>query len=294
MRRSDLTIIVARCAGVPARKLSIPQPLLIVALASVIVLLAAFLFSALHYYQMWSRSQNYGELKAEVDLLRKQNETFRIAAKQLTDRISSIEVAAQKLKIVSGLDQEGLGGVGGPAPTSDAAVLKLDEQSLFRHFRSLDRKSISLREELRKLQEYYKDRNILLAATPSVMPVRGYPSDRYGMRRDPFTGERDFHPGLDISAPIGNKVVATADGTVSFSGRKIGYGKVVIVDHRFGISTRYGHLARLVAEPGHRVRKGDIIGYVGQTGRATGPHVHYEVRLNGRPLDPLRFFQETD
>ncbi len=293
MRRRDLTVIVARFADVPARKFSIPEPLLLTAIVAVAVLLAAFVFSALHYHQMWSRSQDHADLKAEVDQLRKQNEAFRIAAKQLTDRISSIEVAAQKLKIVSGLDQDGLGGVGGPSAAGDS-VLQLDEQSLFRHFESLDRKSITLLDELRQLQEYYKDRNILLAATPSVMPVRGYPSDRYGMRSDPFTGERDFHPGLDISAPQGNRVVATADGTVSFSGRKVGYGKVVILDHRFGISTRYGHLARAVVDGGQKVRKGDIIGYVGQTGRATGPHVHYEVRLNGRPLDPLRFFQESE
>ncbi len=293
MRRRDFTIIVARVSNVPARKFSIPESLLVTSLVAVSVLLVAFVLSALHYHQMWSRSQDHANLKAEVDTLRKQNESFRISAKQLTDRISSIEVAAQKLRIVSGLDQDGLGGVGGPTAAGDA-VLRLDEKSLSSHFKSLDRKSITLRDELRKLQEYYKDRNILLAATPSVMPVRGYPSDRFGMRSDPFTGERDFHPGIDISAPQGNKVVATADGTVTFSGRKVGYGKVVILDHRFGIATRYGHLARFVVSAGQRVRKGDIIGYVGQTGRATGPHVHYEVRLNGSPLDPLRFFQEAD
>ncbi len=293
MRRGDFTVIIARVADVPARKFTIPKRLAGFALAAGLVLLASLLLSSLHYYYMWNQSRDYAGLKLEVDELRKQNESFRIAARQLGDRLSLIEVSAHKLRIVSGLEDEGLGGVGGPARADDAAF-SLDESSLFQHFKTLDRKSFSLQNELRKLQEYYKNRSILLAATPSVMPVRGYPSDRYGMRNDPFTDQKDFHPGIDISAPRGNKVIATADGVVEFAGNQVGYGKLVTLSHRFGISTRYGHLARIAVNRGQKVRKGDVIGYVGATGRATGPHVHYEVRLNGKTLDPLRFFGESN
>ncbi len=292
MRPGDFTVIIARVSEVPARKFTIPKRLMVMSVAASLVLAAAFVLSALHYYSMWNKSRDYVQLKQEVDELRKQNEGFRLSARQLTERLSSIEVSAQKLRILSGLEDDGLGGVGGPH-SSDPAV-SFDERSLFQHFKSLDRKSFSLQNELRKLQEYYKNRSILLAATPSVMPVTGYPSDRYGMRVDPFTGQNDFHPGIDISAPRGNKVVATADGTVDFAGNQVGYGKLVTVEHRFGISTRYGHLAKITVKPGQKVRKGDIVGYVGATGRATGPHVHYEVRFNGRPLDPLRFLSETN
>jgi murein DD-endopeptidase MepM/ murein hydrolase activator NlpD len=291
MRRGDFTVIVSRLSGVPARKFSIPRGLLLVSIIVVSVLICSVTLSGLHYFHMWGKSQDYDNLKSEVTQLRKQNESFRLTAKQLTDRLSFVEISAQKLRLLSGLD-EGLGGLGGPSSGNDA-VLDLDEKSLFNHFKSLDRRSTNLQMELLKLQEYYKDRGILLAATPSVMPVHGYPNDRFGYRKDPFNGKRDFHPGVDISAPVGNKVVATADGIVRLAGRQVGYGKIVTVQHKFGISTRYGHLKRIAVGRNQEVKKGDVIGYVGSTGRTTGPHVHYEVRLNGRPLDPSRFFRES-
>lgn len=293
MKRGDFTVIIARVSQAPARKFTIPKRVARAAVAAAAILVGSLFLSSMHYYYMWNKSRDFVRLKSEVVRLRKQNEVYRVAARQLSDRLSLIEVSAQKLRIVSGLEDDGLGGVGGPGRPNDAA-LALDQRSLYRHFRSLDRKSFSLQNELRKLQEYYKNRNILLAATPSLMPVNGYPSDRYGMRADPFTGNRDFHPGIDISAPRGNKVVATADGTVEFAANQVGYGKLVTISHRFGITTRYGHLARISVTRGQKVRKGDVIGYVGATGRATGPHVHYEVRLNGQPLDPLRFLSESD
>ncbi|MFQ5740805.1 MAG: M23 family metallopeptidase [Acidobacteriota bacterium] len=293
MKRRDFTVIIASFSGVPARRFSVPRNMVYGFAAALLAVVTAFTLSSLHYYSMWNKTGDYASLQKERDELRTQNEAFRLTAKLLTDRLSSLEISAQKLRIVSGLDEAGLGGVGGPRRSKDP-ILTLSDRALYQHFRSLDRKSITLRNELGKLQDYYKDRNILLAATPSLMPVQGYPSDRYGMRRDPFTSQRDFHPGLDISAPKGNKVVATADGLVVFAGRQFAYGKLVILEHKFGISTRYGHLANIAVTPGQVVKRGDIVGYVGSTGRATGPHVHYEVRLNGRPLDPLRFFRDTE
>lgn len=260
---------------------------------AVAVLLLSVTFSSLHYFYMWNQSRDHLRLKSEVLRLRKENDTFRLIAKQLTDRLSSMEVSANKLKIISGFEEDGLGGVGGPSSGS-SVVLGLDETSLYNHLKSLDRKSLSLQNELGKLQEYYKDRGILMAATPSLMPVHGYPSDYFGYRADPFTGKRDFHPGIDLSAPKGNKVVATADGVVLVAGRMVGLGNAVKIQHRFGIVTRYGHLSRVAVKKGQQVQKGDVIGFVGSTGRATGSHVHYEVRLNGRPLDPARFFRESD
>ena len=286
--KGNLTFVVANLAEGPARKFVVPKRSVALAGTALAVLLTTGLLSSLHYHSMWNRTQEFSVMQQEVDQLRRQNEAFRNTARQLTERVSAIEVAAQKLRFVSGLDDPGLGGVGGPSSATDP-LIRLDSDALRTHFSSLDRKSITLQGEVRKLQEFYQDRSILLAATPSVMPVRGYPSDRYGMRNDPFTGVREFHAGIDISAPKGNKVVATADGTVHSVGRQVGYGNLIVVNHRFGITTRYGHLAKAVVKKGQKIKKGDVIGYVGATGRATGPHVHYEVRLNGRPFNPLRF-----
>jgi murein DD-endopeptidase MepM/ murein hydrolase activator NlpD len=241
---------------------------------------------------MWRHSQDYLALEQRVDQLNKQDQELRLAARQLGDQIAALQVTAQKLKIISGFDEDSLGGVGGPSNRVNP-VLSLSPRDFYRHFRSLDRKRITLQSDLRQLQDYYTTREILMAATPSIMPVRGYPSDRFGRRADPFSGESDFHPGIDISAPRGTKVMASADGLVVYAGRRLNYGKMVSLEHKFGISTRYGHLDRYTVKAGQRVKKGDIIGYVGATGRATGAHLHYEVRLRNQPLNPLRFFQDS-
>jgi len=290
--KGDITVTVWRAGSAFGRSINLTPRLLAVSLLGVLCLVAAVGFASVHYYQMMAQSSDYARLEAEVDLMRKSDHGIRVSARQLSDQIASLQITAQKLKIVSGLDPDSLGGVGGPRTKGDP-VLSLTQRDLSKHFRSLDRKRITLETELRQLQDYYTTREILVAATPSIMPVRGYPSDRFGRRTDPFDGSEGFHPGIDISAPKGTKVLATADGLVVFAGRRFGYGKLVSIEHKFGISTRYGHLDRYSVKAGDRVRKGDIIGYVGSTGRATGPHLHYEVRLRSQPLNPLRFLGES-
>ena len=117
-------------------------------------------------------------------------------------------------------------------------------------------------------------------------------NDGYGSRRDPFDGSADYHPGLDISADRGDPVVATANGTVSSAQRSGAYGNMIVIDHGFGISTRYAHLDSFRVKPGDAVRRGDVIGYAGSTGRSTGSHLHYEVLVYGRHLNPLQFLLE--
>jgi len=290
-KREGLTVIVAHSAYLSARRYKVSGNFLVSLRIAVVIVCASFLLSTLHYYYMWKQTDDHVELKARAYQLDKENEAFRLAARQLNDKISSLEVTSKKLQVLSGLDQESLGGVGGPS-SFENPLLSLDSQNLFEHFSSMETKSISLEGTLIQLQDLYNTRSILLAATPAIMPVTGYPSGRFGYRIDPFNGKRDFHPGIDISAPRGNKVIATADGVVTTAGRKFSYGKLVTLEHKFGISTRYGHLDRYSVEKGQKVKRGDIIGYVGSTGRSTGPHLHYEVRLNDRPLNPFRFFRD--
>jgi murein DD-endopeptidase MepM/ murein hydrolase activator NlpD len=128
----------------------------------------------------------------------------------------------------------------------------------------------------------------LAAATPSIWPAHGWLSGTYGRRADPFTGESDFHRGLDIATEKGRPVFATAEGTVSSASRSGEYGNLVVVNHAFGLSTRYGHLSKFNVTAGQSVKRGDVIGYVGSTGRSTGSHLHYEIRVNGKLLNPLQ------
>jgi murein DD-endopeptidase MepM/ murein hydrolase activator NlpD len=140
---------------------------------------------------------------------------------------------------------------------------------------------------LESVRDNVERRHKLAMATPSMWPVAGWLSSSFGTRRDPFTDANDFHPGLDISADYGQPVLATGDATVVAAGRNGAYGNMVMLDHGFGITTKYGHLSRISVIDGQRVKRGDVIGLVGSTGRSTGAHLHYEVWMNGRLTNPM-------
>jgi murein DD-endopeptidase MepM/ murein hydrolase activator NlpD len=140
---------------------------------------------------------------------------------------------------------------------------------------------------LDSVRDSVERRHALAAATPSIWPVAGWLTSYYGNRKDPITNDRDFHPGLDISAEYGQPVFATGDATVSSAGPNGAYGNMVALDHGFGIVTKYGHLSRIAVMCEQRVKRGDVIGYVGSTGRSTGAHLHYEVWMNGQLTNPM-------
>jgi len=130
-------------------------------------------------------------------------------------------------------------------------------------------------------------------AAPNLWPVEGQITGSFGERIDPFNGEGAFHSGVDISAGFGSPVMAPADGVVTFADFMGGYGRAVMVDHGHGISTRYGHLASFGVTAGQVIHRGDTIGYVGLSGRSTGPHLHYEVRINDTPVNPYKYLRIT-
>jgi murein DD-endopeptidase MepM/ murein hydrolase activator NlpD len=138
------------------------------------------------------------------------------------------------------------------------------------------------------IRELETKRN-LLASTPSIRPSDGWITSRFGYRTSPFTGRREFHSGLDISNKTGVKIVATANGKIAYASRKMYIGNLIVIDHGYGRVTRYGHLDKIMVKPGQRVKRGDVIGLLGNTGRSTGPHVHYEVKINGVAVNPLKY-----
>ena len=137
-------------------------------------------------------------------------------------------------------------------------------------------------------------REALVDATPNIWPADGWLSSAYGNRKDPFTGKREFHAAVDISTRRGQPVYATATGMISMSSRNGAYGNMIEIMHGFGLNTRYGHLSDYAVRTGDTVRRGDLIGYAGATGRATGYHVHYEVSVNGRTINPLSLLPKID
>ncbi|QDK44001.1 M23 family peptidase [Bdellovibrio sp. ZAP7] len=139
------------------------------------------------------------------------------------------------------------------------------------------------------LWESLSERQSLLNATPNMKPAKGWITSRFGYRTSPFTGKTTLHAGLDIAAAPGSPIYAPADGVVIFASYDEGYGKLVSIDHGFGVTTRFGHMSQIYVQVGQRVSKWDVVGAVGNTGRSTGPHCHYEVRINGTPVDPINY-----
>jgi murein DD-endopeptidase MepM/ murein hydrolase activator NlpD len=148
----------------------------------------------------------------------------------------------------------------------------------------------AIREQsFRDLIEFFKKQRSVLACVPSIWPVRGWVSSEFGIRQSPFTGRREFHKGIDIAADPGREIVAPADGIVVLNGRDPNMGLVVQLNHSQGFSTIYGHLLRSVVRKGQILRRGDVIGFIGNSGRSTGPHLHYTMLLNGVPVNPRKY-----
>lgn len=172
-----------------------------------------------------------------------------------------------------------------PATAQDAPALasRLDK---------LSAEATRQEQSLHELQAYFQDQKSLLASVPSVWPARGWVTSDFGTRLDPYTADRVMHSGLDIAGPHGKEILSPADGTVVFSGLEGGYGNVLVIDHGYGIKTRYGHCAQLLVKAGDRVKRGQNVALLGNTGRSTGPHLHYEVRVNGVAENPRKFILE--
>jgi len=242
-----------------------------------------------HYAWLTSQAIELDSLRAENQKLSEKTRQYEENVGQLENQIAVLQRNVSKLGVMSGVEQilpdAGLGGVGGVSGTESFPPSQDPDLSL----RSLTDSVSDLAARSARIEDFYKDQTALFAHTPSVWPVRGYLSSGFGNRIDPFTGLKDFHPGIDISTPRGSKILAPADGVVVSVGRKGAYGNAVIVDHGYGVVTRYGHLDGFEVRAGQRIKRGDVIGYVGATGRANAPHLHYEVWVRDKLQNPIHF-----
>jgi murein DD-endopeptidase MepM/ murein hydrolase activator NlpD len=222
-------------------------------------------------------------LRSENTELREVNQSFEQSIRQLQTQLAEYEERTRKLAIVAGIEELDSGsdaGLGGTTFELAAGpdALGAMSQRLGGMTRALDQVEGKLDERFR-----------WISAVPSVTPTRGLFTSGYGSRRDPVSGRPAFHQGLDISAAPGKAVHATADAVVVLAAPHGELGNAVVLSHGYGLSTRYGHMSRIAVRAGQRVRRGDVIGYVGNTGRSTGYHLHYEVHKDGEPVNPLGY-----
>ncbi|MEO7190826.1 MAG: M23 family metallopeptidase [Vicinamibacterales bacterium] len=237
-------------------------------------------------------------LRLTNESLRIENESYRAATGELADQISSLQSALTQLGSQTALDpatrnaiaslpavvrSRAAGGSGLAAAA--AATTAPPPESTFGVLKGL---LGALENRLASVKSNVESQQALARATPSIWPVLGWLSSNFGSRKDPFTGGADFHAGLDIAAEKGTPVKATADGTIESAAFNGNYGNSIVVNHGYGMATRFGHLSAFAVHPGQKVRRGQVLGYVGATGRATSAHLHYEILLNGAPINPLR------
>jgi murein DD-endopeptidase MepM/ murein hydrolase activator NlpD len=248
----------------------------------------------------WSANLDIHQLRAANQSLQFENGNFRETTGELTTQIQSLEGVIDELGARAALDPAqaramqklpALVKAKAAGGTSDASaalsnVLSTSLVSPEDTFGVLRNLLQGLESRLRNVRKDVERQEALAAATPSIWPAKGWLTGYYGGRPDPFTGEPAFHQGLDISTDKGQPVYATADGRVETASYTGDYGNLITLRHDFGLTTRYGHLSKFNVKPGDKVRRGDVIAYVGSTGRSTGAHLHYEILANGKLIDP--------
>jgi murein DD-endopeptidase MepM/ murein hydrolase activator NlpD len=246
---------------------------------------AAALVTGLHFRADLNPVE-LARLKRENERLRQANLSFEGSLRQLQERMSGYEDRTRRLAIVAGIDNLGEpseAGVGGGMPLAEAASYEVASLS------RMNERAGELAGRLDAVETKLGERVRWISSTPSIAPVKGLLTSGFGYRNDPMTHGPGIHQGVDIAAAPGQPVHASAEGIVVRAGEVNGLGLAVYVAHAYGLSTRYGHLSRVEVRPGQRVHRGDVVGRVGSTGRSTGYHLHYEVRIDGAAVNPLGY-----
>ncbi len=258
------------------------------------------------YMKMRQTLSDRADLLARIDKQesviagqRNQIQSFGEDINTLKSSILSLNEFENKIRIMANLEHKKdtayFLAVGGSMPEDLDTNLPLaqDHDRLVRemhdHVDQVGKASSVQKSSFTSLLKSLDNKRNLLASTPSLRPAQGWISSTFGKRVSPFTGRKEFHKGLDIATREGSPIIATANGVVTYSGKKWLMGNMLAIDHGYGMLTRYGHIKKLLKKKGDRVKRGEIIALVGNTGRSTGPHVHYEVRLNGVPVNPIKY-----
>ncbi len=299
MASKKSTILFLPGGSNKVRKINVPNRL--ISIFTFIIFLIALGFGWL--------ITDYKRIKSqipELNYLKKENRTQKIQLialskkiNQINQKMAKLQEFDHKLKVMTNIEQSGqqdqflgLGGSNIGTFKSDYQLEEIHKGLIHQMHKSLENieteiavASISQAE----LRNFFKEQKSILACTPSIRPTYGWFSSGFGYRISPFTNQREFHKGLDIATRIGTPIIAPADGLVVFVGREGNFGKMIAINHGYNLITRYGHLHKSRVKKGQHIKRGQIIAEVGNSGRCTGPHLHYEVLLSGVPVNPLRY-----
>jgi len=300
MAKRFYTVLILPDAASSPRKFHITKSTLTTISGLVAVLVLALTFIVYEYVNLNLRMLELKRLRQEAG----DRNVLVERVGQLEGELSRLRDLDRRLRVAVGIDKGeaqpaalAQGGAEGPSRSALLDALKQRTGRLadfvMRDLAAMGEEISSRERSLRELKIYLEEKRSVLAATPTILPIKGLVTAGYGYRKSPFTGQRESHEGLDIAAHYGTPIVATADGVVSFAGPLAAYGNVVFLNHGHGFATFYGHNSSNRVREGQRVRRGEVIAYVGTTGRTTGPHVHYEVHVNGDIANPMKYALDT-
>jgi len=308
--RKKISFVILGSSGAPAKQVCTSKAAIRLFGA---VLVAFFVVVGYIVYDYFNLRETTSQLQnrevyltsqmEEIRLQRKQIQDFAAEINDLKSQLLALNNFEKKIRIIANIEQDNesssLFGVGGSIPEDLDTQIPLKEKhnSLMRdmheQIEQLSRASGSQQEEFEALLRSLEDQQNLLASTPAIRPVsrgvKSWVTSRFGYRKSPFTGRREFHKAYDVAARQGTPILATADGVVTFAAKKGLLGNTIVIDHGHGMVTLYGHIDKLLKKRGEKVNRWETIALMGSTGRSTGPHVHYEVRLNGVPVNPEKY-----
>jgi len=298
MAKRFYTVLVLPDATSTPRKFHISKPVLTAFSAVAAVAIVAFAFFLYQYVNVNVRLLELKQLRLEAG----DRSFLAERVGQLEGELTRLRDLDRRLRVAVGLETADVEPA--PAPAAQGGAETLSRTALLdalkqrtgrlvdwvnRDLSALGQEINSRERSLRELKVFIEEKASVLAATPTILPVKGLVTAGYGYRKSPFTGQRELHEGLDIAAPYGSPIMAAADGIVTFAGPLAGYGNTVFVDHGHGFATFYAHCSSYRVREAQRVRRGEVIAFVGTTGRTTGPHVHYEVHVNGVISNPTKY-----
>lgn len=302
-KNKSYSIIIVSDATSSNKELFLSSKFIRNSLIAVILLVSLFGYVIFDYLTLSIDSQKMGRLEVENERKTKIITELTRNVDKAQRSLTKMENFKKRILIAAGLTSpsalQEIGTGGGPIADISTDV-ELTESNLdlnipkrkvdiLEKSRNNNLNAKKMENALQFVENVIDKQKVRLASTPSIWPTKGYLTNSFGRRIHPLTGKRSFHYGQDIATQSGNKIIAPANGVILVSEYRDYYGKMVIIDHNFGYTTRYGHLAAFNVKEGERVTRGQVIGFVGNTGRSTAPHLHYEVRFMGKAINPMNF-----
>ncbi len=302
-KKKSYSVIIVSDALTKNKGFSVSSSLLRNSIIGMIILLFSFGYIIFDYLTISFDKQEFKVLKIKISEKEQELSELTAILKETGQNLKEAKYMEKKILVALGLTtpyalKETHIGRGGNTVINQQDNLNTDnikipdnlqKPNYLQESKEYLKESRGLTSMLKRAHSFQVDKKARLTAWPSIMPTVGYLTDTFGYRRNPITGKKQFHYGQDIATQLGNKVIATADGFVLMAETQKALGKLIVIDHNFGYTTRYGHLASFAVKEGDTVKRGQVIGYGGSTGSSTAPHLHYEVRYNDKPQNPLKF-----